>query len=222
MTRTARFTKEIEPITSRKFRKWCCIVCSKTIPRRRSYCSCECYQVRRYGRVLPKRFCITCGRRLNKQTRNFCSWVCRCKSSVGRARPAAFRRIKRPCNWCGKVLDRPVSLSHSVTCFCNFQCYGAFQSHYRGGSNSPLWRGGALKNYGVGWWRERRKCLKANAICQICGRNRSTVAHHKIPVRCFNFRSDAHHQNNLVAVCVHCHPTAEAKSRSELPLFLNR
>lgn len=82
------------------------------------------------------------------------------------------------------------------------------------GDENPMWRGGYEGEYGHTWPRKRKAALERDGYeCQACGSDEELHVHHHRPVRTFENPNDAHFLENLVTVCVECHPTQERLSR---------
>jgi len=82
------------------------------------------------------------------------------------------------------------------------------------GENNPMWQGGPSHDYGGRWYSAREKALDRDGHeCLVCGDAEDLHVHHLIPVREFDDSEDAHYLENLMTVCVTCHPKVEKLSR---------
>jgi 5-methylcytosine-specific restriction endonuclease McrA len=85
------------------------------------------------------------------------------------------------------------------------------------GAANPNWRGGYSRRYGSGWSVARQNVRERDEVCQSCGHDGSEYrleVHHIVPVRIFRQADDleienAHHKQNLVLLCNHCHGKAD-------------
>lgn len=67
------------------------------------------------------------------------------------------------------------------------------------GDPQAAWQGSNRKaRLPKGWQRIRRRILRRDPICQLCGINQSTQVDHITP-------GDDHSDSNLQGVCDHCH-----------------
>ena len=66
------------------------------------------------------------------------------------------------------------------------------------------------------WQRVRRRKLKANPVCEICGREWATEVHHIIPIDRLSFEEMkrlAYSETNLQALCRACHMSIHRQAR---------
>jgi len=74
------------------------------------------------------------------------------------------------------------------------------------GSNNPVWRGGRYGYKGTNWDSISKTIIQRDKVCQDCGQDKRLVAHHLIPQRFWINLDDANQEDNLIALCVKCHP----------------
>lgn len=112
-------------------------------------------------------------------------------------------RVGRPCPWKGQTL--PAEWRNNIS---------RAQEGLLAGEKHPRWKGGPVR-YGTGWALARRLAReRANGRCQHCNRTVEEIGrpldiHHKVPVREFPNKRDAHTPENLEALCRRCHVAAE-------------
>ena len=202
-----------------------CKQCGKKLSHSRivqkaKFCDMECYSVFRFG---PKvvNHCVNCGIEIKskEKTRKYCSFECRNESYKGKARPNRRNRKVKPCDWCGKDVERPASMFRGDLTFCGYDCMARHQSKYNVGEKNGRYRGGVSSARGVGWRDARLKCIKSKkGICEVCG-GKGRHVHHKLPFRFFTDCKHANKQSNLMLVCAKCHPKVEKEARDAMPLF---
>ena len=166
------------------------------------------------------KICPTCGNEFQtfmSLDKIYCSLKCYHQGGNKHCKPT--NKVVKPCAFCGKEVVRPASNFHSEKVFCNYNCMAQWQSEYMRQSNHPRWAGGKRNPRGCGWKAAQKEARKrAKGRCKSCKKPANTV-HHKIPVRCFQYPSDAHHQSNLVVLCDSCHPKMEKVFRDSMPLL---
>lgn len=185
------------------------------------FCSPECYLKNRWGDKQPHPICPICGKEAvsSHRTRIYCSWECAQKGKVGRKNPGRSNRLQKPCEWCGKNVDRPAADFHTEKVFCGYDCMAKWQSKNTRQENHPRWAGGRRNARGCGWKAAKTEARRlSKGLCKVCKVKANTV-HHKIPVRCFKSPSDAHRQSNLIVLCSSCHPKMEKIFRETAPLL---
>ncbi len=167
-----------------------------------------------------EKICPTCGnifKTFQSQDRLYCSSFCYHQGGNKRCKPT--NKVIKKCDFCGKDVIRPASDFHAEKTFCNYSCMAQWQSAHLRQSNHPRWAGGRRNTRGCGWRAAKKEARRrSKGKCQICKQPANTV-HHKIPVRCFQRPSDAHHQTNLVVLCESCHPKMEKVFRDSMPLL---
>lgn len=87
---------------------------------------------------------------------------------------------------------------------------------YYSGEKSKQWKGGNSNAIYDGNWDEQRDKARErdNFKCQLCGKNESNMdrelsVHHKKPYRDFDDPHKANELDNLLSLCVKCHPKVE-------------
>lgn len=186
-----------------------CIICKKEFVSHRGKgrnedkcCSREC-RIKSRDNIIT---CLQCGvifRVTLSQKRKFCSPTC---SNRYNQKPDKNKKAIFICQWCGSDFEE---WAYRHPKMCSKQCaseYGASQRAkqlYKGGSSSR----------GAGW-RKLAKSIRErdNYKCRVCGKVSENIhVHHIKPVREFNgIFADANSPDNLVCLCVSCHPKVEA------------
>ena len=122
----------------------------------------------------------------------------------------------QPCRHCDDEFDILRSdVERGRGAFCSRDCYGAWLSAHRTGSDHHQWEGGSL-TYGGRWWAVRRQALERDDhACRVCGRSHDEIGrepdvHHVVRVRDFDDPNDAHSLDNVVCLCRSCHRHVEA------------
>lgn len=174
------------------------------------FCSQSCYSQwqRRYR--IP-RICEICGQsfKLAPSTAHysagrFCSPEC-----AG----TAVKHIECVCEQCGNIYE-VVPSRVPKTRFCSRECQSAWKSAHKYGENNPNWKGGPTKYLGRNWRRQRKRAIRRDKVCRICGapqspHNRELSVHHICPVREFADVKRANRLSNLVTLCEPCHKAVE-------------
>lgn len=134
-------------------------------------------------------------------------------------------REQRPCEMCGKLIERWPSEFTDVAC-CGEECRSKWLSETFTGPNHPNWKGKEKLAYGPGWDSIRRQAVERDGHrCLFCETTRSELGqnpdvHHIVPVRWFvdsddHERRDAHTLDNVISLCRACHRRAEGGNISD-------
>ena len=179
--------------------------------------------------------------RLTRNKHHFCSIKCSAAYKVaagtfaGQNNPQWKEPIRKPCDNCGKMLERipaRVGKTERTHHFCSKACKSAWQSTITG-PDHPHWRGGSLRYYGPNWNSQKRKARKRDGYkCRYCGvaqkkSYRALDVHHIKPFREFgyvpgeneNYKA-ANDLANLITLCRPCHRRAEAGNIPVQPWLL--
>jgi len=168
----------------------------------------------------PSKPCDWCGeefeyKKSHEEQRRFCSMDCK-----GSFQESEWTNEDHPrwdggdvtveCEWCGEDYE-VAPHKQKDTRFCSRDCFGSWKSHAWAGEGSPIWKGGYSKYIG-NWRKNRRKALKRdNNTCQVCGTEEKELhIHHIKPVVEFDGDNPSMHElDNLITVCITCHPKVE-------------
>jgi len=144
---------------------------------------------------------------VNRLKHHFCSKECYYK---GRSRfysginHPRFKTERPKCIDCGKEIWR--SSKNKIRKRCR-ECWYKFNQ----GKNHPNYIDGMSSNpYVVGWNNELREVIRKrdNYICQNCGMTEEEhliVCGSELSVHHIDYDKDNYNQNNLIALCTHCH-----------------
>jgi len=122
--------------------------------------------------------------------------------------------LVRPCDWCGKPVERERNqVTRNEHFFCDRDCFAEWKSHNWGREGNPSWRGGHANYYGPDWKRQARLARKRDGErCQVCGLEspeRKLDVHHIIRFGDFETSVEANSMDNLITVCHSCHMALE-------------
>ena len=176
------------------------------------FCSVECKRAQeQLHRQRIKRICEACGKtflvypsHVKYHAARFCSNEC------------AGTAIEWPelvCIQCEKPF-KVIPSRIAKARFCSKDCRHAFDSEHKSGAANHNWKGGPIGNYGHNWARQRKRALKRDHVCRICGisRNlngRDLSIHHVRPIRDFPNPRKANFLANLITLCEPCHKLVE-------------
>lgn len=129
---------------------------------------------------------------------------------------------KRTCPVC----DRNHNNGYRYRETCSEECLREYHLKQMGtGEDHPSWKGGYGTYYGSDWPDERSRIRdRDNNTCQVCEDEYedNIPVHHIIPVREFDDPNDAHFGNNMVQVCLSCHPKIEVLDSVEQRKLINK
>lgn len=152
--------------------------------------------------------CPGCGKPIKRKPadwirgRRYCSLRCYWRFNKGKTLKP---KIAVRCPICGKIRLRWPSRAERLT--CSRKCTGELLSLSQRGTNHWAWKGGTIttQQYGPDWSRIRTAYRQAHIHCERCHKALSRVVHHIIPVRTLADYTDAHQEQNLMALCRRCH-----------------
>jgi len=168
--------------------------------------------------------CDYCGSELKrppykeKQENHFCDRECQgnyqSENWTGEASPR-WESKETECVNCGAGLLRAPYKFNQKGQFCDLTCFHERQSYTQTDSvNDP-------DNRGRFWKQQRKKALRRDEFkCQECGISQSEHeknhgmslhVHHIKPSREFESKYNAHSIENLVCLCISCHPENEVE-----------
>lgn len=147
-----------------------------------------------------------------KERSNYCSKKCVYEDNqrkTGEDHPK-YSKKELECVICGEKYK--VAPSREKTSkFCSRKCQGEWVSQNWTGEDHPRWVHGNSDYYGKNWLSKRKERLeKDNYKCQHCGTEEDLHVHHVKPRREYKKVEDANTINNLITLCISCHPRAEA------------
>lgn len=181
----------------------------------------------------PKVECNNCGNtfakvrsKVEKHEKHFCSEDCRKTwlreehNGSGKESPSwSGGKVETECSACGTTIYRFESEIFEDN-VCSDICFKKVHSEKISGESNPNWKDGERPEYGYAWEQIREQAIQRDSEnCQICGKSREESkkensrdlsVHHIEPLREFNEIENAHDMENLITVCVECHPKVEA------------
>lgn len=155
-----------------------------------------------------ERYCLTCGKKLKRGQKKYCSHSCSAKMS----NPVRKIERKNYCIECGKKLE------HRQTKFCSTKCernylYKDFIKRWKSGEEN-----GMKGEYGTSAHIRRYLFEKNNCKCELCGWGKRNEYTNTVPLEVHHI--DGNYQNNkeenLQLLCPNCHSlTDTAKSHNK-------
>ena len=186
-----------------------CIVCKKEFLSHREKsrkqdkcCSIEC-RIKSKDKIIN---CLECGKTFRvsqSKNRKFCSSACANKYNK---KPDLSKKSIFTCGWCGKEFEEWTYRNPKM---CSRQCNSEYGASIRA---KQLYKGGSSSR-GAEWRRIAKSIRERDGYkCAVCGIiSESIHVHHIKPVREFNgIFTDANHPQNLICLCVKCHPKVES------------
>jgi len=200
--------KEFYVKTSHAERRVCC---SKT-------CAGILHSIRKTGKGKQpiEKMCLGCKQLFKTKNENqrYCSSICWVKS---RPHPRdESKKETKQCPICGKSFTNWISQKQK---YCSDKCRNVGHKQFSG-LLAPRWRGGIRKWRGPNWDTQRKKAIKRDGSCRLCGTTKHLHVHHIIPWHTFdgNYMM-ANVLTNLVTLCRKCHNKVEHGYPCPRPLF---
>lgn len=151
----------------------------------------------------------TCAILRTNASGNFCSRPCYnsyLRTIRGTAHKDYKPRVQLACGTCAKPIARsPSRAALFKDHFCSMRCRSDHHSINQSGPRNWNWRGGYHPGRGDDWNIVRKRALKRQPFCAMCGRLRGLQVHHIIPYRL----TQDNRGINLVVLCCSHHMMVE-------------
>lgn len=215
-----------------------CFECDKIITRspthfervEKPFCSRTCRNKHmtneNHHAYIPKKDCVTCGKKLTRTDTDHCSEECVVRK--GSKNPKYLKRNKVCCSQCSKIILRTETFTNETN-FCSKDCQNTYHSNRMIGENNPRYKNGVwkdskrVKSSYTGFTLKIKKAVRARDgnKCQVCDMTKDDHGMN-MHVHHIDYVKENNSLENLICVCRYCHGIIHGDEEKWLKILLRK